>query len=616
MSTSPQRWEIAALVLAVVGALLWRFLRPRVLAGLGGRVPPRFQQLWASPAADWLLVLACLLVAWLPLRASWALISPHRFLSGPDSEGYLGAAIALETGDWAMYPDDRYPGFPWLVSLLSPDLDSIAWTGTTVSMAAMVLCVVPLYWIGRQLAGRAAGVVGAVLGLRQILVVDIGQTFTSYPLVALLDATLVALGVAVVQARGWRALVPAAGFLAAGVLACTSDPKQIPLVVAMGGALGLVLLVRPGRPWAQRLLLLALVVAPLPVGHLSMAPFASSILTVESLVMRTPGSVQTEAFLAGRHEGFVLGKEGGLQQLAATLYAVQTQVSPDPGTNRQERLSLGLSLAWPRTSALWLGLVLAFPLLVLIRKPGAARVAGPLLVLVHLSAAVPLVRVYYAHRWALPTMVLLPVAAAGSTALLTGPLGVLGAGFAALLLSDSPMSRVDAHYLKTGSRQTDSWTMGEDQQLLSVLDRASAALPATTPVYDFCGSNPVTAFALRFPYTMCRTPKPGRDCKDLGSHRPLAAVLRLNDGVTAGLPGGPGGALAFGEGFPVAIGCWRYVDWLRHDAALYTWSCDDAPGSGGGPPVIVPADGSTGPPPRTRPQDGGVRPSQEGPPRR
>ncbi|NOY25053.1 MAG: glycosyltransferase family 39 protein [Oligoflexia bacterium] len=586
MTLSLQRWEILALLLAVAGAGLWLLLRQALRSFVRARLDPRLVRLWRSPLADWVLVLAVLLWTWLPLRAVWAVISPHRFLSGPDSEGYLSAAIAYHTGNWLLYPDDRYPGYPWLVSLLSPDLQSIPWTGTTVSMAAMVLCVVPLYWIGRLLVGRAAGVVGATLAMRQILVVDVGQTFTSYPLVTLLDASLLALALALLSTRGWRSLVLGAAFLAAGTLACTTDPKQIPLVMAMGGLLALWLLVAPGRRLPMRLLLAVSVVAPVAVGQMAMTGFPGTILTVESLVMRTPGSTQTADFKARRFDGFVLGQEGALRRLPATLRAIQTQILPDQRVNRKQRLSLGLSLAWPRTSPLWIALSLGFPLLLLVRKRGALRVMGPVLLLVYLSPALPLVRFYYSHRWALPELTLLPVAAVGSTALLGGPVGVVGAAMAALLMPDSPMSRVDASYLRTGSRQTDSWTMGEDTQLWMVVDRASRTLPAGTPVFDFSGTQPVTALALYFPYTMCRTPKLGQDCRNLGPVRPIAAVLRLGDVVTARLPGGTGSSLPFSAGLPRELGCWQYMDWIRGGTGLYTWSCPDAPGSG---PAAVPA---------------------------
>lgn len=598
------RWEWVALALVCVGALAWWL--PRLTGrdpwlALARRIPPRLGAVLRGPAGDALLLGGTLVAVAVPLVGAWRQLSPHRFVSGPDAEGYLATAIGLEVADVRLLADDRYPAFPWLVSLLAPDRADIATVGTTLSMACMVGCTVPIYAVLRPLAGRAAAVAGALLALRQILVVDVGQTWTSYPLVTLLDLSLLAFALHALSPRAGVAITSAVGFAATGALACATDPKQIPLVLGSGGVLALTSLLR-GRPWL-RPLVAAFALAPILIAHLAMQRYPARLLSVEALVMRTPGSVQSEAFAARAHDdGFVLGQPGALGRLPATLLALQREVRPDPTIQRDKRLAQGLALAWPRTSALWPLLGLALPLLLLTvalrrRDPRPATVA--LLLVGQLAAALPLVQIYYAHRWALPTLVLLPAATAGSVGLLAGPLGAAGLAVAAIALPQAPLARVDATYLRTGEvrggvRETDAWTMGEDRNLYEVLERAAAELPPETPWFDFTGTQPVTALALRFPYVSCRG---GQDCRTMGAHRPIGAVLRLSDGVTARLPGGTGAELPREQGFPKAVGCWQYRDWVRHDVALYTWDCPEPPGDRRVPAVIVPGAGRMGPPP-------------------
>lgn len=609
MAIPLHRWEWVALALLCASAVLWwlpRRMGRDPLAALTRHLPPRLLALLRGPAGDAALLGGILVCVAVPLVQAWHKLSPHRFVSGPDAEGYLATAIGLELGDPWLLAEDRYPAYPWLVSLLAPDRADIATVGTTLSMACMVLCAVPIYALLRPLVGRMAATAGALLALRQILVVDVGQTWTSYPLVTLLDLSLLALGHHSLSPRPGVALGAAAGFALTGALACAADPKQIPIVLGSGAALAVVALLR-GRPWLRPLVVLC-ALTPLLLAHLAMRAYPGPLLSVEALVMRTPGSLQSEAFAArARDGGFVLGQPGALGRLPTTLIAIQREVRPDPGIERARRWTMGLELAWPRTSPLWPALGLALPLLLVglaLRRRDLRPALLALLLLVQLAAALPLVRVYYAHRWALPTLVLLPAATAASVALLAGPPGAAGLVVAAIAMPDAPLSRVDTSYLHSaslpppgGAPQTDAWTMGEDQQLFRVTERAAEELPAHTPWFDFSGTQPVTALALRFPYVSCRGPG-GQRCRTLGTQRPIGAVLRLSDSVTAHLPGGTGAPLPKEQGFPQAIGCWRYRDWVRHDVAVYTWDCEEAPEGGRIPPTVVPGEGRTGAPAR------------------
>ena len=95
-----------------------------------------------SPIGDFWIVLVALTMHVGAMRTMWATISPWGSPMGPDSDVTYLSAVAVETGNRSLYSMDRYPAFPWLASLFSPDADGLAAAGLHLSMAATLLTAV------------------------------------------------------------------------------------------------------------------------------------------------------------------------------------------------------------------------------------------------------------------------------------------------------------------------------------------------------------------------------------------------------------------------------------------------------------------------------------------
>lgn len=563
-------WETTLLAAAVAAGIVGRVLGPRLTAH------PRWrglaERLGARPGViDWGLAFACAAVAAPPLVRAWETLVPNRGPSGADAPGFLGAALAFETGQYALYARDRYPGYPWLVSVLAQGGGDVVRAGTELSMGVTIAAAIPMYWIGRLLGGRVAGVVGAVIGLRQVLAVEVGRTWTSYPLVAFLDVVMLATALATV--RGHRTL-PVVAFAAAAALAVGSDPKQIVLVLSSSALLAAWCLYTR-RGWA-RALALASLLAPLPLAQALALPYKLDLYPMEELVRRTPGAVAGPRILAHVHDGFRLGSDDAPEQLFPTLWRLATDLSDPPRRKWDPAFAEGLAVTFPGTSAAWGLVLLAGPLLLVARLRGReGSVPAAVLVGVFAAASMPIARWHYQHRYALaPALQAAPVAAAGFAAL--GPAGVLGAGLVARLHPESPFRHVDTRYMKRNVHQTDNWAMGEDIWSLNARSWAAEHLADDVELFDLSASDPTVLLATVSRYYICKNLAYQCWTAMSASKGTVVALLRARDSVSARVPGGTNEEIPLPLPAKVAR-CWTRIYVVRPEEALYTWSCPGTP---------------------------------------
>ena len=561
-------WQWAALALAIAGGLAWHRLGPR-LEALKTRLP--------GPTWAWEFVsaAAALLLAVTPLVMAWAELFPAHAPMGPDSNNYVGSALAFETGRWELYFDDRYPAYPWLVALAASDGPSVPTAGVRVSMALTALTALPLYATGRLLAGRTAGIMGAVLGLRQAVMLDVGRSFTHYPLATLLDATLLALGIAL--ARTGSPIVAWALAATAG-LALSADPKQLPLalltllVAASAGAL------RP-RPWWHRVQLALAVLLPLPAAQLLVGRYRLGLLTLEGITVRTPMNF-TADLRAHMNEGFALGEPGALAELVPSYLRVLSGIAPkgdgvDPSFIKA--LPMHYLDAWP----MWAGLLLPLPVLLLWRAR-SRRSVWPLAVVLLLGlqaiSASAVVRLHYAHRYAMPHVAQAPVLALSGVSLVGGPFAAAGLALG-WVLPGAPMASLDASYLGRQASHTDLWVGREVRVELDAIANANAWLPQDAIIHDMSTDRPMPILAAARPYIWCSTTHDGCGSAMKQASGPIAAVVWADDFMSSELPGGPRELIQREGGrMPAALGsCWELVGSIQPEAGLYLWTCDDSP---------------------------------------
>ncbi|MCB9765738.1 MAG: hypothetical protein H6739_38545 [Alphaproteobacteria bacterium] len=581
MPFTPKDWEWMALAAAAAGWALGRWAWPRVAARVAHRVPERLRAAWAHPATDWLLAALCVLAAGWPAWAVWSRLTPARAPMGPDYENFVGSALAFETGRWDLYFNDRYPGYPWLVSVVAPDALSLPRAGTTLSMALTALAAAPLYWIGRLVSGRAAGVVGALLGLRLAVSLDVGHSFTHYPLTATLDLAMVALacGLALTRSRA-VAVACVGGLVAAATLAIASDPKQIPLALGLCGLAALSAAARgPGR-WLRLPLALA-TFAPLPLAHALVGRYHLGLLSLEALTIRTPLTfTDREALKAVQEQGFALGDPGAMQLLLPSFRRVAENVqpkvhgAPDPGFVE------ALGQIFPMTSMLWVGLLLALVPLWLARGrgPRAGRALAAVALLGFAASGLSPARLHYAHRYGLPYAQAAPVGAASAVGLALGGWGVAGLG--AVALSVGPYAAVDRSFLQREADQGDIWIGYEKAMDVDTLEWVAEHLPADSTIFDFGERQAMTVLAAAFPYVRCADD--ARVCSGVMPETPgtLVALVRANDFISSELPGGPRERLRadrYGR-LPDTLGdCWQRRYMPGPNIGFYVWTCASPP---------------------------------------
>lgn len=589
-------WQLAALAAALLTALGSHLLGPRLRAALHARLGEarleRLRALAAHPAVDHGLALLTLALAGGLAWRTWDALSPQRAPTGPDYENFLGSALAFETGRWELYYDDRYPGFPWLVSVFADGPLDVLRAGTELSMALTALAALPLYWIGRLLAGRAAGLVGALLALRLAIPLDIGHSYTHYPLTATLDLGLLALGLAALATASLpRAALALGAQVALATLALASDPKQLPLALGLVGLSGLgVALLGPGRAWARAPLALAGLL-PLPLAHALVGRYHLGLISLEGLTIRTPlRFVDRDALVAVKEQGWALGGEDAWARLPVSFLRVAQNVLPKAESGLDPAFLDALPRTFPDTSLAWLAALALLPVLLLWRGPGGLgrRAASLLLLLLFAASAASPLRIHYAHRYALPYAEAAPVGVTSALSLALGGPATLAAGL--LSLSVGPYSEVSTAFLARSSNQGDIWIGYEKTQDLAALEWAVEHLPPEAQLFDYGERQAMPALAAGFGYSRCVLSASWCAEEMAAAPGPLIAVLRVNDRVSAELPGGDHERLKTDRHgrLPEQLGdCWSRVFMPGPGVGLYRWTCE-APPSGathrGAPP--------------------------------
>ena len=120
--------------------------------------------------ADWRLIgLLVLLV--LPLRA-WLIHNTE--VTARDSIGYIRYALAFERKPWQTVwkENDQHPGYPLAVWAMSVPVRAVAGrtdaptmqlSAQLVSAAAALLLLIPMYFLGAALFGRAVGFTASLI---------------------------------------------------------------------------------------------------------------------------------------------------------------------------------------------------------------------------------------------------------------------------------------------------------------------------------------------------------------------------------------------------------------------------------------------------------------------
>ncbi len=573
-----QTWEWAVLGGAALGLWVHRGWWPKQRERWVARVPEGVRALAAHPRALWVLdgVLIALLLVLVapPLFVGWEALNALRDPAGPDSGNYLGTALAFETGRWHLAFEDRYPGHPWLVSLLAQDPLTVGRVGTELSMWCTVLTAVPLYALGTLMAGRAAGFVGAWVGLRQILALDVGQSFTAYPLMALQSLTLLCLTLWFTRTgRGSVAL--AAGLL--GAFACATDPKQIPLVLALLGLCSVWALARAPGDLGVRLRRVLLLLTPLPVMNYLVGKLPLDLLSLEGILYRTPITMVGDGIRDHIKEGFTLGADDAWQTLVPSFVRVFTELGPKDGAVMDPRFLNGIPLLWPDTSYAWGAGVVLVPIWLAWRwrrRPGGWTAV--LLVVVYWASMGSTLRVHYANRYLQPHALAVPGAI---TAVAQGVLGggaVVAGGLVAVLLPESPYSRVDEGYAATPTTGADQWVSSGGGKQMRTLAWAVERLPEDMVLFDFTMVEPPIYLAAGFTYRKCA--REVGDCLRAipGQEGPFAVIVRAGEELSARLPDATG--QPFNPPPPPRLGeCWHLRRKLGPKTGLYVWRCAEGP---------------------------------------
>lgn len=626
-------WEVAAWLGVLAGWAGARWGWPRWREPLLQRLPAAVAEPWRRVAAHGLgprqsrlldlgLCLAAVILVGLPLWRAWGLITPMRAPAGPDFEGHLAGAMAFELGDYSLYYRERYPGYSFLIALLSPSAREVPQVGTLLSMVVTVLSVVALYWIGRYLAGRAVGLVGAVLSLRQPLAIDVGHSYNVYPLVTACFAAMAAL-LLHLQRTGAAWTAPLLGVC--GAIAVSCRPTAIPYVLGVLGVAGLITLLHRDHAWWLRVAMLLMLAAPLPGMNALMARYHLPVVSLEHTLLISPINMDEAALQEHAEDGFRVGQPEAWRTLIPSMLRAQRNVFPPEGHSYDPETLTSLPLIFPRTGPTWFLPLLLLPVLLLVRRPRnpVRWVAISLFALMLLSTS-STVRVRYEHRYFYMSSVFMPLFALCGVGLAAGPAAAVLAAGAAVLLPGSGYARVDDGYLTTSREGAESWVMGEDLHQWQTMRWAETKLPEDAVIYDYSIIDQLPILAAVRPYHQCSVDHLCRAGMQQ-EQGPVVVVLRTQDELSARLPGGPrqplqrqpsasgergpqcipdaeddemaappgggaqssrpwqrqgGGKANEGGGpppgvFPERAGpCWELLCEARFDAALYQLSCD------------------------------------------
>ena len=560
-------WEAIALGSGALGALVWfAGQRSAALTRLAWRIPFRWRMALRGPAGDHLLVLFALLLHTPALAQTWRRLSPNGSPIGPDAdENFLGAASFFRDVS-SLWPENRFPGYPWAIAALSSNGEDLARMGCALSMAAAVGASVAAYGLGRQLAGRTAGLAGMVICLRLPALSDLGRQTTPYMLAAALDLFLIAATVALIRGR-LRWAVPVA--LASG-FAFTLESKQVPFVlaeIALAAGVCSVWAVRRvrRRRWGAIGATLALLAA-LPLANWVGGSGGRHMVSVEELITR----VSIGLDVAPMTPGWTLGRP--LHTLPASFLEIASSVRPPPG---QGWLGLWaadtLPMEFPDTSPLWLAALAALGIGLVARRRGLWVL--PLVPL--LAIAQPVLHLYFQHRYFVPVAVVLPVLVACGVRLLGGPGAMVGVLLAAVLLPSSPWRVAGPGLFSPAPRNAERWGPSDPGDWERLRVTAPSALPAGARIYDFASSRPWTLLAGDFPYVRCARASDACAGELASTTDPIVAILFTDEALTRRLPDT---AALTRSLYPKTLGeCWDRRLALGSGGAAYLWTCAGGP---------------------------------------
>jgi hypothetical protein len=469
-------------------------------------------------------------------------------------------------GDPHLYSVDRYPAFPWAVSLLADGRAELAAVGLHLSMAATAVTAVAAYALARQLGGRTAAFVATCLVLRLPGLVDAGRQFTPYAGLAAADLTGVAGLVAL--ARGRTGAAAPVALAAAAVFA--ADPKQVPVALAFV-AVGVVFALGTRR--LAGLAAAALLLAALPLVNAALA-HGPAVGSIEFITARVPlgFTVDPAMPLTGWSPG------DPFAELWPTLARVQAAVSVPAARGWFDPSALeGLRMQLPDTSPGWLAFAAALPLLAAART----RRVWPLLLPLALAPLAPValsaLHLHFQHRYALALVVLLPPLVAAGVARALGPAGLAAVACVTLLVPGSRW-RAEAPGLLYGAppRGAEPWAGREAHDWVELQAAAEAALPADAVVLDYAAARPWEMLGGVREYHRC-TWLPDT-CRSLWT-TPGTLYAVLYPGEAPSRQDAPGAAtLAAAAAPPAEVGlCWTRVLRRPGVGGLYQWTCARRP---------------------------------------
>ena len=205
--------------------------------------------------------IACFLGLALVWRAAFALLMP-RVIDTADAVHYIDAAKHFAGGDfWGIDPKIPmlYPALAAVAHLVVPDFE---WACVVVSLAASVMLVIPVYALSRDMHGRGAARVGALLVSIWPWLVDFSVRVGPDALGCTLWFTSVcAFALALRRGRGWLVAAPVAFF----ALHLTRPEGTVLMAASVVGALVLCLGAENRRLW--RLVPIAITAGVLLAGY-------------------------------------------------------------------------------------------------------------------------------------------------------------------------------------------------------------------------------------------------------------------------------------------------------------------------------------------------------------
>ncbi|GDX79022.1 hypothetical protein LBMAG42_08330 [Deltaproteobacteria bacterium] len=573
-------WELVCVIAGLAAGLFWWRARgsPR-LAKLLLRIPERSRRWAGGWRGDLVMVVLALAVHVPALLHTWQRLGAGSSPIGPDSdENYLGA-VSFLTDNPALYPSNRFPGFPWLMAAVAGDRTELAASGAQISMVAAVASGVGAYLVGRQLVGRAAGLAALVIVLRLPVVSDLGRQATPYMLAATLDLFTVAGVIGLMRGRAWCALPVA---VCTGV-ALTLDPKQAPFIVAEVAlaalAVGFFAARTPGYLRVSWLGCLAVVLAAMPVANALGAACGRKVLSVEEIVWRAPVGMEVGEMTAG------WGLGAPLSAMPETFLEISREVSPGSSQGWFAQWAReSVPLEFPDTSLGWLLAAVSLPVALAVRSRW--RALPVVAILPWVAIAEPSLHLYFQHRYFVPVAVVLPMVVASGIGAAAGPAAVLGVLAAAVLLPGSPWAVAGPGLYRRWSPEAEAWTPADPGQWARLTEEAGRVLPPDARVYDYAGSRPWVALAGQFPYLLCTKIPDSCEAALTASREPIVAVLYLNEPPSHLLPQTDE---LVGTAYPEQLGrCWERRLRLGHAGAAYLWTCESPPVIAHQPPMAPP----------------------------